>query len=199
ALAPDRLDAKSTIALQQLRVRERESGWFQQAFGMPLDVAIALLQDMNGTITLPVEVEQGTGGTRFGIAAAVTAALRQALVGALASPLKLLGHVASEAGSAFSSGLDAIPMDPGEDELGASGDDRVGALADLLTSRPGLGVSLLGRADASDDPVLARREVISLAKAGKDLPGQDELGFLERRRVRSQLADADPEQLDSLD
>jgi uncharacterized protein DUF748 len=199
ALGADRMGAKSTIALHQLRVSERESGWFKQSFGVPLDVAIALLQDLNGDITLPVDVEQSAGGTKVGIAAAVTAALRQALVGALAAPLKLLGSVASTAGSAFSSGLDAIPMDPGDGSPGADGDDRIGALADLLGSRPGLRVALVGRADASDDPALARRDVIARAKAGQELPGEDELGFFERRRVRSALADADPAQPDSLD
>ncbi|HVP28504.1 MAG TPA: hypothetical protein VMW35_05005, partial [Myxococcota bacterium] len=136
---------------------------------------------------------------QVGIAAAVTAALRQALMGALAAPLKLLGTVASSAGSAFSTGVDAIPMDPGEDEPGAEGDDRIGALADLLRSRPGLHVALVGRADASDDPALARRDLIARAKAGQELPGADELGFFERRRVKSALAEADPEQPDSLD
>ena len=199
SLGADRMGAKSTVGLHQLRVHERESGWFQQAFGVPLDVAIALLQDLHGDITLPVDVEQGAEGTQVGIAAAVTAALRQALVGALAAPLKLLGRVASSAGSALSSGLDAIPMDPGQDEPGPDGDDRIGALAELLGSRPGLHVALVGRADASDDPALARRELIARAKSGQALPGEDELGFFERRRVRSALADADPEQPDALD
>jgi len=199
ALGADRMGAKSTVSLHELRVSERESGWFQQSFGVPLDVAIALLQDLHGDITLPVDVEQGADGTQVGIAAAVTAALRQALMGALAAPLKLLGTVASSAGSAFSTGVDAIPMDPGEDEPGAEGDDRIGALADLLRSRPGLHVALVGRADASDDPALARRDLIARAKAGQELPGADELGFFERRRVKSALAEADPEQPDSLD
>ena len=199
ALGADRMGAKNTVALHELRVSEREAGWFKQSFGVPLDVAIALLQDLHGDITLPVDVEQGAEGTQVGVAAAVTAALRQALVGALAAPLKLLGSMASTAGSAFSSGLDAIPMDPGVGEPGPDGDDRIGALADLLGSRPGLRVALVGRADASDDPALARRDVLARAKAGQPLPGEDELGFFERRRVRSALADADPDQLDALD
>ena len=199
SLGADRMGAKSTVSLHQLSVSEREAGWFQKAFGVPLDVAIALLQDMQGNITLPVDVEQNAGGTRVGIAAAVTAALRQALVGALAAPLKLLGGVAGKAGAAFSSGLDAIPMEPGEGELSADGHQRVTALAQLLASRPGLQVALVGRADPSDDALLARREVLARAKSGEALAGEGDLGFFERRRVRSALADADPEQPDSLD
>lgn len=198
-LAPDRLGAKSTLALHQLSLTERESGWFQQAFGVPLDVALALLRDMQGDITLPVDVEQGAGGTRVGIAAAVGSALRQALVGALAAPLKLLGSVASKAGETLSTGLEPIPMEPGHGELTPAAHERVAALAQLLDTRPGLGVLLVGRADASDDALLARREVLARAKAGEPLAGEDELGFFERRRVRSALADADPDQTDALD
>jgi hypothetical protein len=198
-LAPKRMGAKSEIALHQLSLSERESGAFQKAFGMPLDVAIALLQDLNGDITLPVDVEQDEGGTKVGIAAAVTAALRQALVGALAAPLKLLGSVASKGGEMLGGGaLEPIAMEPGAQALSPAAHERVAALAKLLASRPGLRVLLVGRADTSDDLALARQEVLAKARSDAPLPGEDQLGFFERRRVRRELAEADPEQLASL-
>jgi hypothetical protein len=193
-LGPKHVGARSRLALHQLAIDERESGWFQRAFGVPLDVALALLRDLEGDITLPVDVEQDAGGTRVGIAAAVTAALRQALVGALASPLKLLGSVSGQAGSPLGSGLEPIPMEPGAEALSPAAHERVAALAQLLGSRPGLRVQLVGRADAQDDPLLARREVMARARADQPLPGEDELGFFERRRVRRALAEADPAQ-----
>lgn len=199
SLGKDRLGAKSVVSLHELSVSERESGWFQKAFGVPLDVALALLRDLQGDITLPVDVEQDEKGTQLGVAAAVTAALRQALVGALAAPLKLLGAVAGTAGSVLSTGLEPIPMPPGQGALGAKEHQRVDALAKLLASRPGLQVVLVGRADPSDDPLLARRAVLARAQAGEPLDGEGDLGFFERRRVRSALADADPEEPDSLD
>jgi hypothetical protein len=199
SLGKDRFGAKSVVSLHQLSVSEREAGWFQQAFGMPLDVALALLRDLQGDITLPVDVEQDEKGTQVGVAAAVTAALRQALVGALAAPLKMLGAVAGTAGKALSTGLEPIPMPPGQGALGAQEHQRVDALAKLLASRPGLQVVLVGRADPSDDPLLARRVVLARAQAGEELPGEGDLGFFERRRVRSALADADPDAPDSLD
>jgi uncharacterized protein involved in outer membrane biogenesis len=199
ALGKNSMGAKSVLSLHQLSVSERESGWFQAAFGVPLDVALALLRDMQGDITLPVDLEQNERGTQVGIAAAVTAALRQALVGALSAPLKMLGAVAGKAGSVLSTGLEPIPMDPGQGGLDADEYQRVDALAKLLSSRPGLQVVLVGHADPSDDPSLARRVVLARAQAGEELPGEGELGFFERRRVRSALADADPDAPDSLD
>ncbi len=198
-LRKDGVAAKSKLSLHQLSLTERESGWFQKAFGVPLDVALALLRDLQGDITMPIDVEQGADGTRIGMAAAVASALRQALMGALASPLKLLGGVAGAAGDALSSGLAPIPMQPGRSELASSAHERVARLAQLLASRPGLQVSLRGSAGAQDDSELARREVVARAKADEPLPGQDELGFFERRRVRAALADADVEDLDALD
>jgi hypothetical protein len=199
ALDPKRIGAKSKVSLHKLNVSERESGWFQQAFGVPLDVALALLQDLEGNITIPVDVQQDESGTTVGVAPAVAAALRQAIVGALASPLKLLGSVAGKAGDALSTGLEPIAMAPGAAELGADADGRIAALAQLLASRPGLGVQVLGRAGPEDDPVLARREVIARAKSDQALPGEDQLGFFERRRIRSALAEADPENVQALD
>jgi hypothetical protein len=199
SLGKDRMGAKSVVSLHQLAVSERESGWFQKAFGVPLDVALALLRDLHGDIRLPVDVEQDAQGTQVGIAAAVTAALRQALVGALAAPLKMLGAVAGTAGSALSTGLEPIAMPPGRGALGAEEHQRVDALAKLLASRPGLKVVLVGLADPSDDATLARRSVLARARAGEPLEGEGDLGFFERRRVRSALADADPEQPESLE
>lgn len=198
-LRRDGIRAKSKLSLHQLSLSERESGWFQKAFGVPLDVALALLRDLEGDISMPIDVEQSAGGTRIGLAAAVASALRQAVMGALASPLKLLGGVAGAAGEALSSGLAPIPMEPGRAELAASAHERVARLAQLLTSRPGLQVALRGGAGEQDDSELARREVVARAKADESLPGEDELGFFERRRVRAALADADVEALDALD
>jgi hypothetical protein len=195
----DSIGAKSTLGLHELALSERESGWFQKAFGIPLDVAVALLRDLKGDITLPIDVEQSAGETRVGIAAAIAAALRQALMGALASPLKMLGSVAGAAGEMLSSGLEPIPMAPGSAEPAAETSARIEALAKLLASRPGLRVELRGRADATDDPELARREVVARAHAGEKLAGEDELGFFERRRVRAALAEADPDELGSLE
>jgi hypothetical protein len=204
ALDPKRMGAKSTVSLHKLSISERESGWFQKAFGVPLDVAIALLQDLEGNITLPVNVEQDEKGTSVGVGAAVTAALRQALVGALAAPLKLLGSVAGVGGAkggeaSLSAGLEPIEMSPGLAALPADADERMASLAKLLASRPGLGVLLIGRAGTEDDGEIARRTVLARARADQPLPGEEKLGFFERRRVKQALAGADPNALDSLD
>ena len=106
------MGAKSQVSLHQLSLSERESGWFQKAFGVPLDVAIALLQDLEGNITLPVNVEQDEKGTSVGVGAAVAAALRQALVGALAAPLKLLGSVAGVGGKSGGAASLATGLEP---------------------------------------------------------------------------------------
>jgi hypothetical protein len=64
---------------------------FTANFGMPLSVVLALLKDPGGKISLDLPVSAKRGQTRAGLTTALTAVIREAIVGAATSPLKLVG------------------------------------------------------------------------------------------------------------
>jgi hypothetical protein len=180
------LDARNTIELHQLGVEAIDPDDFRAKFGMPLDLAVALLRDPTGKISLSVPVAIEEGATRIGLRSAIQSALRQALVGAAASPLKMAGFALSGLGVG---GAAAEPLAsvPGHADLAKGQEDRLAAAAALLASRPGLGLTLRGQSGEQDLPRLAEETLIEQLSAGEDLPKIEDAGLLARRRVAGAL------------
>src|SRR4029450_5269642 len=76
----------------------------------------------------------------IGYMAIVAAALRQGLLGALTSPLKLVGAIFS--GAKVQAAPAPLPFRTGRDVLSDDGDKQVDQLAKFLADRPGMGVAL---------------------------------------------------------
>ena len=90
--APGRLRQQDQSAVRQARRRGAEGdSLFLQKVGIPLQLALSLLRDPYGKIALGVPVKGGKEGTQVDIASIVGQALVQAILGAVTSPLKLLG------------------------------------------------------------------------------------------------------------
>jgi hypothetical protein len=178
--------ADSQLVLHQLRVDAQKAGDFEGRFGVPIDLALALLRDPQGDIRLPIPVRVDESGAGLDVGAVVGGALRQALTGALASPLKMVGAVLPGGGGKPS--LDPLACVPGGDALAPDAQARLAPLADLLTQRPALGFRLAGRTGPGDRPVVAEQILVERALAGEDLPEVEDAGFLARRRVTGALA-----------
>jgi hypothetical protein len=180
------------VSLDDLDVTEVTAGSFEKQFGLSLDLALALLRDPFGRISVPVSARFASGETEIAVERIVLAALRQALVGALTSPLKGVGFAlgAVTGGDDEPTGLRIEPLAvaPGATSPVADELDRVAGVAKTLANRPGLGLELHGRSDVEDDPALAERRLIEMVIADAELPPVD-AGFLQKRRLRGALED----------
>jgi len=149
-------DASSELAIEELEVGGVEGeALFEESFGIPLSMALGLLKDQKGVISLKVPVAGDAGGTRFGLTSLAGQALRKALLGALASPLKLLG-INTRDGKVESLKPEPVEFLPGSDEPSEAGKARVEQLAVLLASAPGISLALHG--GTSEGDALALRE-----------------------------------------
>ncbi len=93
--AGKRYDVSNHVVIHQLDVAGAQGdALFLQQFGVPLELALALLTDVSGNIVLDVPVTQDESGTSVGLGTIIGGALTHALVNAIASPLKLLNAVA---------------------------------------------------------------------------------------------------------
>jgi hypothetical protein len=95
-----------------------------------------LLKDLDGNIQLSVPVAGDPGGAKVGLRSLVGQALRKALIGALASPLKLFGAITAD-GKVQSLAPEPIAFAPGRTDMTEAGSARVGQLAGLLSASPG--------------------------------------------------------------
>jgi hypothetical protein len=180
-LQGQRATLSSDVVLEKLAVDEVEDGIFQETVGVPLDVGLALLRDPTGGINLPVSMTFERGQAAVGLAGVLTGALRQALVGALSTPLKGLGMLVNSVGGGGAL-FEPIAVPAGELAPAGAEAERVLALAEMLEGRPSLGLRLRGRAGGADDPALAEQTLIAAVEEDADLPPVD-AGFLQRRRL----------------
>jgi hypothetical protein len=182
-LARDAYDSSTHIVVSQLEVGgEQGESLFQKNFGIPLTMAIGLLKDLSGDITLSVDVEGSRKGTQVGLGSIVGQALRKALIGALASPLKLLGAVVSD-GKVQSLAPEPIAFLPGRAELAETGASRIEQLGGLLSSSPGIVLTLRGAIAAPDVRWLKEQDLLAELRATSGVRALGKLGQMGVRRA----------------
>lgn len=184
----DRISARSKIVLHDFDLGGAESDTLlQQQFGIPLTVALALLRDLDGDIVLDVPLESDASGTRVGIGTVIAGALRQALLGALTSPLKLAGALFGS-GASDPTAPTTLRFAEGRDTLLRESEEQLDGLGRLLANRPGL-VLRLGAATApADARWLAEQDVLAALREPRGLFGT--VGGLAERGVRTRVAAA---------
>ncbi|MFI5396273.1 MAG: DUF748 domain-containing protein [Candidatus Binatia bacterium] len=165
SFVPGGYKADTSIVLHQLDVSGAAGdSLFQQNFGIPLTVALALLKDMSGNITFDVPLEAGQEGIKVGIGTIVAGALRSALIGALASPLKLIG-MALPGGKERAAAPPQIAFRAGRAEPAPESEEQIKQLATFIAGRPGMGATL--EAIPSTRDVRWLREHALLEELGK--------------------------------
>ena len=145
-------DVTNAVTLHQFDLSGAEGdSLFEQQFGVPLSMALALLRDASGDIDLniPMQVDQ-SGGATVDVIAVVRSALRQAMVGAIQSPLKLIGGVIGVGGKISAIAPAPIAFRLGEAVPTAAGAESAERLAEFLAGRPAMAVKLDTAATADD-------------------------------------------------
>ncbi len=170
------------VVVSELEVGGSEGeSLFQQNFGIPLSVALGLLKDLDGNITLAVPVDGDRGGVKVGLGSIVGQALRSALLGALASPLKLLGAVTADGKVKLAP--DPIVFVPGDAVLTGDGAERIEQVAALLSASPGISLTLTGGISESDVRVLRERALLAELEATSGLRALGQMGEIGMRRA----------------
>lgn len=146
----ERFEVKNDITLHQFDLTGAEGdSLFEENFGIPLTLALALLRDVKGDIDLgvPLAVDRA-GKTEVDVMGVVRSALKQAIAGAVTSPLKMLGAVAGGKNTPVAPAPIAFRL--GRAEPTSAGAESAARLADFLVARPAMGVRL-STAPTTDD------------------------------------------------
>ena len=186
--APTGYDSSTRLVVSQLALGGAQGAErFEESYGVPLSLALGLLKDLNGDIALSVPVSGERGETRIDIGSIVLEALRKALVGALASPLKLLGAVMVD-GKVQTLAPEPIPFPDGSATLGPEGTARIAQLADLLAGSPGISLTLIGGTSEADARILRERAILAELRAARGVRALGALGEIgTRSAVRAHL------------
>jgi hypothetical protein len=156
-MAESRYDTDTSLTLHRFTVKgARGDTLFKEQFGIRLSLALALLRDLKGNIKLDVPMTVDESGTKVGLRKVIAGALRSALLGAMTSPLKLIGGAFGEGGRIESPSF-MFPV--GRGLLRADGERQVEQIAAFLASRPGVTLELEPVVTPADARWLAEQDL----------------------------------------
>jgi hypothetical protein len=180
----------SDLILNRFGISLRDPSSFTRMFGVPIDLTIALLSDPSGDIKLTVPLRVDEKGSTVSFGPVIASALKSAILGAVSTPLKLLG---GSFGGKSASGPGTFSITPikspaGSPDLDSSASGRVEGLVKLLAQRPAMGLMLRGRTSTDDRPLVAEQLLFEQVKQGKGLPELEGTGFLDHLKMKQILS-----------
>ena len=180
----------SDLVLNRFGISLRDPSSFTRMFGVPIDLTIALLSDPSGDIKLTVPLRVDEKGSTVSFGPVIASALKSAILGAISTPLKLLG---GSFGGKSASGPGTFSITPikspaGSPDLDPSASGRVEGLVKLLAQRPSMGLMLRGRASTDDRPLVAEQLLFEQVKQGKGLPELAGTGFFDHLKIKQLLS-----------
>jgi len=165
-----RLKSNNTIILDQFTLGERVES--QKAVDLPLDLAIALLTDSEGKINAAVPIEGDMDHPEFRVGHLIWQAIVNLITTAVTAPFKALGALVGG-----EEGIDAILFPPGIDKIPPPEREKLAKVAEALTKRPKIALTVHGAYDPAADGEALRSLQVRRALAKEldvDLqPGED--------------------------
>lgn len=168
-----RYTADTHLTIRHIAVGREVDSDFRASVGIPLPLAVSLLEGPGGEIDLHVPISGGPEGREIGFRSIVMTAVRNTLVKALAAPFRAFGTLVTLGGRIGEIRIDPVQFRPGSLEPDDAATVRLARVVDFLKDHPRLGLALRGRATAAETDALKRerlKEALEKAPPGPDTP-----------------------------
>ncbi|NMZ03132.1 DUF748 domain-containing protein [Pseudomonas proteolytica] len=145
------LKAENKVVVEQLQLGEKVDS--ADAVDLPIRLAIALLKDTDGKISIELPVTGDLNNPQFSVMPIVWQTLRNLVVRAATAPFKFIGGLVTGGGA---QDLGNVSFTAGSSALSKDAESALDSLAKALKERPALRLEIEGTAAASSDgPFLA--------------------------------------------
>ncbi len=149
------LKAENKVVVEQLQLGEKVDS--PDAVSLPLKLAIALLKDVDGKISIELPVSGDLNNPQFSVMPIIWQTLRNLIVKTAAAPFKLIGGLVNGGGS---EDLGSVSFAAGSSELGKDAEGALDKLSKALKERPALRLEIEGTAaQSSDGPLIAEQRL----------------------------------------
>jgi len=194
SLENNHLEGKNEILINRMKLGERVDS--DRAVDLPLDLAVALLTDLNGIIDLSVPVSGDVDNPEFSIGGVVFSALVNLITKAVTAPFNLLASLVNS-----EEDLQRVNFDAGSAALKDSAQNKLGELAAALTQRPALTLLIAGRFNPTSDRAALQQRLLDeqLLAAGLTADDLQEKGASWEEAVAGLYAAAFPDQEETPD
>ncbi|MFJ4444117.1 DUF748 domain-containing protein [Pseudomonas sp. NPDC089422] len=149
------LKAENKVVVEQLQLGEKVDS--PDAVDLPIRLAIALLKDTEGRISIELPVSGDLNNPQFSVMPIVWQTLRNLVLRAAQAPFKFIGGLIAGGGS---EDLGTVAFAPGSSELSGDAQSTLDKLASALKERPELRLEIEGTsAQSSDGPLIAQQRL----------------------------------------
>ncbi|WP_122671571.1 DUF748 domain-containing protein [Pseudomonas viridiflava] len=149
------LKAQNKVLVEQLQLGEKVDS--PDAVDLPIRLAVALLKDTQGRISIELPIEGDLNNPQFSVMPIVWQTLRNLVLRAAQAPFKMLGGLVS---GGSSEDLGNVSFAPGSSDLSANTQKALDKLSAALKERPTLKLEIEGTSAASSDgPLIARQRL----------------------------------------
>ncbi|OGC01917.1 MAG: hypothetical protein A3G35_00610 [candidate division NC10 bacterium RIFCSPLOWO2_12_FULL_66_18] len=158
----DRLEGENLFRIDQLALGEQVEpvDRFEALVGVPLALAISLLQDSSGEIILRVPVHGELNHPEFDLGEVIAAAIRNTLMQLVTAPFRLIGQIFTLGGRIGAIEINPVLFAPGSWALDDAAREHLRNIVAVLRDRPTMKVKLSGMAHVeSDEDGLRARKV----------------------------------------
>ena len=169
------LAANNQVVLSDLQLGERVES--PDAMDLPLDMATALLKDVNGVIDLEVPVTGDVNDPEFNLGPAIRRAITNILVNLVAAPFRLLGALVGGEGA----DIDSIKFQPGRSDVAPPEQQVLQQLFEALSQRPQLVLEIPTMTSEADRLALQTSVVGERINSRIELLTEDSGSLTERR------------------
>lgn len=149
------LKAENKVVVEQLQLGEKVDS--PDAVDLPIRLAVALLKDTEGKISIELPVSGDLNNPQFSVMPIVWQTLRNLVLRAAQAPFKLLGGLVSGGGA---EDLGNVSFAAGSSDLTPEVQASLDKLASALKERPELRLEIEGTAaQSSDGPLIAQQRL----------------------------------------
>lgn len=140
-----KLAGENKFIINKLKLGERVES--KDAADLPLDLAIAILEDNEGVIDLDLPISGSLDDPKFSYGSIVWKAIRNVLTKIVTAPFRALGKLFGGSGDK----LEAIVFEPGNSTLMPPEMEKLKAVSEALSKRQGLSLSIAPSVDVAPD------------------------------------------------
>jgi hypothetical protein len=157
--ADGRYTADPRINIRQLRLGNGTDPGLREDLGIPVELALSLLEGPGGVIDLRVPVSGGAGGTELELRHVILTVLRNGLLKTVAAPFRMFGTLLTKGDRIGEVRIDPVEFEPGSLVPDDQASARLAKVIEFVKDRPRLGLALRGVAAPGDVDGLKRERL----------------------------------------
>lgn len=164
-----KLNAKNNISIEKIKLGENIES--EEAVNLPLELAIAILEDSNGLIDISLPIKGDLDNPEFSIAPIVWKAFTNLILKAITAPFSLLGSLFGF----DESEINAVAFDYGSSAITPVQKEPLDKLLKILESRKKLAIKLYPTYDTKGDYYALQEQMLdaSINEGLKDVKDED--------------------------